>query len=110
MRVAIVVSILMIGVINTTDSRVVPFAKLYMKSINNEIKSVCNMNAYNKIKNIDLFNCFVVNSTKNCNHLPNFKEYYSLQYDCIEEHNSYNGAGIFFMIIVSFMLIPCCAK
>lgn len=109
MRVAIVVSILMIFIINTTDARHC-LGKNYVKKINKQIKNICNIDTYNKTNNTDLFNCFNVNTTINCKHLSNFDEYNNIRIICIDEYNSSLGMGVLIGFIMILSLSLCTMK
>lgn len=109
MRVAIVVTTIMIVAIYSVDAKI-NFGKVYVRNINKSVERNCNIHSYQKTKNIDLYNCFAVNSTNKCKHLSQFDEYNKNMLICIEEYNSSLGFGVLISVFGCLILSLCCME
>jgi|LakMenE01Jun11ns_1017448.scaffolds.fasta_scaffold9941946_6 hypothetical protein len=96
--------ILLISFIIVTDARYNNKAsRNYLRNLENNIRNRCNLVAYNKTNNQELFNCFN-NKNDNCHLLENYSEYCKIRTDCINTHHSECGMSVV-VFIMSWVFI-----
>jgi hypothetical protein len=96
--------ILLISFIIVTDARYNNKAsRNYLRNLENNIRNRCNLVAYNKTNNQELFNCFN-NKNDNCHLLENYSEYCKIRTDCIKTHHSECGMSVV-VFIMSWVFI-----
>lgn len=109
MRIIIAISTIMICVIYLIDARV-NIGNKYVKNIYNTVDKNCNIDSYQKTKNIDLYNCFTLNSINNCRHMYQFDEYNNNRLICMNGYYSSQGDLIIISIFSCLILAICCIK
>lgn len=75
------------------------FSRNYLRNIENNIRYRCNLFAYNKTNNQDIFNCIKYKYT-NCHLLENYSDYIKIRNECINTHHSECGMGVAVFIMI----------
>ena len=108
MRVIVVVTILILmNIVNTTSARGYYTTRNTIKNIEKSIYNKCNKDAYHKINNIELYNCFKMNKSNYCNHLDNYTDYNKNMEICILDNNASLGSGVFISVILMLIISLC---
>ena len=108
MRVSIVVAVLIVmTIVDTTSARGCYAARNAVRNIDKSIYNSCNKDAYHKINNIELYNCFKMNKSNYCNHLDNYTDYNKNMEICILDNNASLGSGVFISVILMLIISLC---
>lgn len=109
MRVAIVITILMIVSYTNIEARNLGLSKHYrrvVKTINKNINSKCNKIALKYVNNTRFYDCFLINSSNTCKKLDNYTDYIKVKNNCLKKNNSKMMLGIVLgFVIMVFMSI-----
>lgn len=72
----------------------------YIKKLELEINKKCNLEAYKKTNNLDVYNCIIDIKNNTCHNLNKYNDYIVIKNDCIRDYNSEYGL----CIIIGIML------
>jgi hypothetical protein len=111
MRTVVIIVAFMMNMIAMTDARHrLAMPRNYVKNLNKAVENYCNMEAFKKVRNETIYNCFKTNMN-NCKTLANYSEFNEIRSECIDIKNSEYGygimIGIMFWVFLSICAIPC---